>query len=358
MERAVHLSGNNDKPHSEPFEMGHNMNASLTSNLFFTPERFDSMLPIRSDLEHVERIISRELVSKHKEFTDILHHVSQYKGKRLRPALLLACAHASGLVNESHWVLGAAVELIHTASLVHDDVLDSAHMRRHLPAVHTLWGTKSAVLLGDCLFTNAFQMTSNLENNRACNVIGRSAHRICEGELLQSFHSGDMNMTEATYYDIIDGKTAEMISASCELGAAYAGASEPVIDSMASFGRNLGMAFQIADDILDLVGHENLTGKSLGTDLDQKKLTLPIIWLLQHGPESDKNKFKTLLGNGLPVQRAQVKNILSESGAIDYAKNKAEQFIASGKRDLQALAPSAYRSILHDITDQILNRSC
>ena len=149
-----------------------------------------------------------------------------------------------------------------------------------------------------------------------------------------------------------------MISASCELGAAYAGASEAVIESMASFGRNLGMAFQIADDILDLVGHENQTGKSLGTDLDQKKLTLPLIWLLQNGTDADKNKIKTLLENGSAVQRAQVKGILSDSGAIDYAKNKAEQFIASGKMDLQALAPSAFRNILHDITDQILNRSC
>ncbi len=358
VERAVHLSGNNDKPHSDLHEMGHNMNASLMYSTFFTPERYDSMLPIRSDLEQVERIISRELISRHKEFTDILDHVSQYKGKRLRPALLLACAHACGLVNESHWVLGAAVELIHTASLVHDDVLDSAHMRRHLPAVHTLWGTKSAILLGDCLFTNAFQMTSNLEDKRACTVVGRSAHRICEGELLQSFHSGDINITEATYLDIIDGKTAEMISASCEVGAAYAGASEAVIKSMASFGRNLGMAFQIADDILDLVGHEKQTGKSLGTDLDQKKLTLPLIWLLQNGPDVEKHKIKSLLENGSPAQRDQVKSILIDSGAIDYAKNKAEQFIAAGKRDLQALAPSAFRNILHDITDQILNRSC
>jgi len=358
VERAVHLSGNNDNPHSDFCELGHNMNASLISTTFFTPERYDSMLPIRSDLEQVELIISRELISRHKEFTDILTHVSQYKGKRLRPALLLASGHASGLVNESHWVLGAAVELIHTASLVHDDVLDSAQMRRHLPAVHTLWGTKSAVLLGDCLFTNAFQMTSNLENTRACKVIGRSANRICEGELLQSFHSGDINISEATYLDIIDGKTAEMISASCELGAAYAGASEAVIESMASFGRNLGMAFQIADDILDLVGHENQTGKSLGTDLDQKKLTLPLIWLLHNGTDADKNKIKTLLENGSSSNRVQVKSILTDSGAIDYAKNKAELFIASGKRDLQALPPSAFRNILHDITDQILNRSC
>jgi octaprenyl-diphosphate synthase len=118
------------------------------------------------------------------------------------------------------------------------------------------------------------------------------------------------------------------------------------------------MAFQIADDILDLVGHEKQTGKSLGTDLDQKKLTLPLIWLLQNGPDVEKHKIKSLLENGSSAQRDQVKSILIDSGAIDYAKNKAEQFIAAGKRDLQALAPSAFRNILHDITDQILNRSC
>jgi len=355
---VVHLSDKNDTPDSSIFGWSNYMNAALSSSLFFTPERIDSLLPLRADLEEVERIIANELTSSHKEFADILNHISNYKGKRLRPALLLACAHACGITNENHWVLAAVVELIHTASLVHDDVLDASQMRRHLPAVHTLWGTKSAVLLGDCLFTNAFHMASKLDNPRACKVIGRSANRVCEGELLQGFHSGDLHISEATYLDIIDGKTAEMIAASCELGAAYAGASEKVIDSMQSFGRNLGMAFQIADDILDLVGNENQTGKSLGTDLEQKKLTLPIIYLLQNGTQEDKSSMIELLSNPSDIKRNKVKKLLIDSGALDYAKNKAEEFIALAKCDLQVLAPSTFRTILLDITDKILNRSC
>lgn len=334
------------------------MSATLPSPALLLQGNMNSLELLNPGLVEVEKILEREMESDRPEFQEIIAHVAKYRGKRLRPALLLACAQACGNVSRDHWVLGAVVELIHTASLVHDDVLDSAQVRRHLPAVHTLWGTKSAVLLGDCMFTKAFHMASKLENPRACRVIGRSANRVCEGELLQGFHSGDLEITEPTYFDIIDGKTAEMIAASCELGAAYAGATEEIIRSLESFGRNLGMAFQIADDILDLVGQEHLTGKSLGTDLEQRKLTLPIIWLMQHGSSADKNLMREILGSPCASQRARVKKLVTDAGALDYARAKAEQFMASGREDLQALPPSPIKKCLQDFTGKILNRSC
>lgn len=334
------------------------MSATLPSPAQLLQGNINSLEPLHPGLMEVEKILEREMASDRPEFQEIVAHVAKYKGKRLRPALLLACAQACGGITKDHWILGAVVELIHTASLVHDDVLDAAQVRRHLPAVHTLWGTKSAVLLGDCMFTKAFHMASKLENPRACRVIGRSANRVCSGELLQGFHSGNLEISESVYFDIIDGKTAEMIAASCELGAAYAGASEEVVRSLESFGRNLGMAFQIADDILDLVGQEHLTGKSLGTDLEQLKLTLPIIWLMQHGADPDKKTMREVLASPCASQRTRVKKLVADSGALAYARAKAEQFMASGREDLQVIPHSPIKKCLLDFTGKVLNRSC
>ena len=334
------------------------MSATLPTTEILMQGNTDTLDFISAGLQDVELIIEKELASERPEFQEIIAHVAKYKGKRLRPALLMACAHACGTVTNDHSILGAVVEIIHTASLVHDDVLDSAQVRRHLPAVHTLWGVKSAVLLGDCMFTKAFHMASKLENPRACRVIGRSANRVCAGEMLQGFHSGNLDLTEDIYLDIIDGKTAEMIAASCELGAAYAGANEETVLAMESFGRNLGLAFQIADDILDLVGQETLTGKSLGTDLEQKKLTLPIIWLLQNGSKAEKMKIKELLTLQTPNQRALVKNLASESGALDYSQKKALSYLSTSRKDLKSLPASPFKTTLLNMTDKVLNRSC
>lgn len=334
------------------------MSATLPTTEILMQGNPDTLDAICAGLQEVESIIEKELASDRPEFQDIIAHVAKYKGKRLRPALLMTCAHACGTVTKDHAILGAVVEIIHTASLVHDDVLDSAQVRRHLPAVHTLWGVKSAVLLGDCMFTKAFHMASKLENPRACRVIGRSANQVCAGEMLQGFHSGNLDLTESTYLDIIDGKTAEMIAASCELGSAYAGASEETVLAMESFGRNLGMAFQIADDILDLVGQETLTGKSLGTDLEQKKLTLPIIWLLQNGSKSEKLKIRELLAQQTPNQRGLVKNLASEVGALDYAQNKALSYLSAARKDLKALPASKFKTTLLNMTEKVLNRTC
>ena len=239
--------------------------------------------PIAGDLEEVERILGRTLRSRHAAVAQVVDHVRHYRGKRLRPVLLLLSARACGRLTPAHPILGAVVEMIHTATLVHDDVLDGATVRRHVATVNARWGTQASVLLGDYLFTHAFHLASTLDDVRACRLIGEATNRVCEGELCQGLEQGNLDLTEETYFDIIDGKTAELIACCCRLGAVYSGAAPEVVAGLARFGRNLGLAFQIADDLLDLVGEEKKTGKSLGTDVEQQKMTLPLIHLLEQG---------------------------------------------------------------------------
>src|SRR5436853_79273 len=179
--------------------------------------------PIARDLDEVERILRQTLDSSRPGVDRLIAHLAHYRGKRLRPALLLLTARACGQVGPAHHLLGAVVEMIHTATLVHDDVLDSAKVRRHAPTVNAQWGNQASILLGDYLFTHAFHLSSTLDDVRACRLIGDATNRVCAGELHQVTQRGNLNLTEAEYLSIIDGKTAELTSVCCRLGALYCG---------------------------------------------------------------------------------------------------------------------------------------
>ena len=195
----------------------------------------------------------------------------------------------------AHHVLGAVVEMIHTATLVHDDVLDGATVRRHVATVNAGWGVPASILLGDYLFTHAFHLAATTGSADACRLIGEATNRTCEGELCQGLQRGNLDLTEDEYLDLIDGKTAELIACCCRLGALFSGAGAETVERLARYGRWLGLAFQIADDLLDLVGEERTTGKSLGTDLEQQKMTLPLIRLLSAASATSTGKLRQLL---------------------------------------------------------------
>ncbi len=250
---------------------------------------------IGEDLLRVEAIFQEELQSPQPCVRDIFAHVSRFRGKRLRPMLLLLSAQATGGINQNHRVLSAVVEMIHTATLVHDDVLDEAETRRHVATVNARWNNETSVLYGDFLFTHAFHLAASLESTQACRMIGRATNIVCEGELSQISERGNVNLDEARYLEIIDGKTAELCALCCQLGAIYAQANPETIAALEEYGRSLGLAFQIADDLLDLLGSEAETGKSLGTDLQKQKLTLPLIRLVGTASETDAAAIRELL---------------------------------------------------------------
>lgn len=294
--------------------------------------------PVAAELEEVEAILQSELRSDYPFVDELVRYGCLLGGKRLRPALLLLTAKAVGQLRREHLVLAAVVEMIHTATLVHDDVLDEAQMRRRLATVNSRWDNKSSVLLGDYLFTHAFYLSSTLNSTFACRQIGKATNIVCEGELRQIGGRADFTLSESEYLSVIDAKTAELCACCCLLGAHYAGADDDLCQKMASYGRDLGIGFQIADDLLDITGDEQTTGKSLGTDLAQQKPTLPLIHALEAAEPADRQRLLAQLEDPASLSRQFLLDSLDRYKAIDYASAKA-RFYADRACGVAALLP-------------------
>lgn len=311
--------------------------------------------PVAGDIEEVDRIFAATLAQYRSPFAPLVSHLKHYRGKRLRPALLLLCAKACGKLSPHHHTLAAAVEMIHTATLVHDDVLDEAEVRRHVSTVNAARGNKVSILLGDMLFTHAFHLTSKVDG-RACGIIGEATNRVCAGELRQVCERGNLDLAEADYFAIIDGKTAALTECCGRLGALYAGATDEVAARLASFGRNLGLAFQIADDVLDLVGDEPTAGKTLGTDLEQQKLTLPLIHCLKTLPRAEADDLISAIRVHGPQSRERITVALTGTNAITHARRVAAEHARAAREELACLPRSECRSILETMTEWSVHR--
>lgn len=312
---------------------------------------------IGAELLEAEKILGDELRSDSPYVCDILEHSTRFRGKRLRPMLLLLTAKACGGIRHDHKVLAAVVEMIHLATLVHDDVLDDAETRRHVATVNARWNNETSVLFGDYLFTHSFHLASSLETTYACRHIGRSTNIVCEGELSQIKERGNLELTEPTYFKIIDGKTAELTALCGHLGAKYAAADEATIKAMEQYGRSLGLAFQIADDVLDLMGNEKKTGKTLGSDLDKQKLTLPLIRLLAKASETDGIEIRRLLAQPDETTRQQLTPYFERSDAFEYTSKRAQGLAADARRQLDGLPNSVAKRILSEIADFAVQRT-
>lgn len=313
--------------------------------------------PIAGHLLEAERVFRDELGSRSDFVQRLVDHAARFRGKQLRPALLLLSAQACGGVKPAHPILAAVVEMIHTATLVHDDILDEAVVRRHAATVNAEWGNEPAVLLGDYLFTHAFHLASSLETTYACRLIGRATNLVCEGELQQVHHRGDLDLDEEAYESIVRGKTAELTAVSCRLGAHYAGADPATCDALDRYGRDLGIAFQIADDVLDLWGEEQATGKTLGTDLEKQKLTLPVIRLLNTAAPATAAEVRGWLARPSGESRRALRPLLESSGALDYAWRRARHFVDAARRELDVLPETPARSTLADLAQLVVRRS-
>ena len=311
--------------------------------------------PVAADIAEADRIFHHALAEYRSPVAPLVAHLKHYRGKRLRPALLLLTAKACGGVTPAHHILAAAVEMIHTATLVHDDVLDEADTRRHHPTFNAEWGNKVSILLGDMLFTHAFHLTSAVDG-RACRLIGEATNRVCAGELKQVCQRGNLHLSEADYFDIVGGKTAALTEACGRLGALYAGATDEVAERAATYGRSLGIAFQIADDLLDLTGDAAKTGKTLGTDLEQGKLTLPLIHALNALPAGEADEFRRLLGSNAPTRPQEVTAVLARTGSFAYARRVAEDYSRTAREALECLPRGECRTILEQLTGWSIRR--
>ncbi len=312
---------------------------------------------LRDDLRAIERQLGVDAVSNVSAITEIAEYLREGGGKRIRPSLLLLAAKAQGYEGKGMIRLGAVVEMVHTATLVHDDILDEAMVRRHAATVNAEWGNETAVLMGDFLFTHAFHLAASLETTLACRWIGHATNLVCEGEMQQVHNRGNLDLDEAAYFEIIRGKTAERTAVSCRLGAHFAGAEPHVVEAMEGYGRDLGVAFQIADDVLDIWGEEHQAGKSLGTDLEKQKLTLPLIRLLATAPPATASAVRRLLSEANPEARLELRPYLEDSGALQYAWDRARQYAGQAAAALDVLPDSLPRTTLRNLAAYVVRRS-
>jgi octaprenyl-diphosphate synthase len=313
--------------------------------------------PVQAEMQQVESRLRSEMRSRHGFVDELVRYGCLLGGKRLRPALVLLTAKACGEVREEHIVLATVLEMVHTATLIHDDILDRAEKRRHLATVNSRWDNEASILLGDFLFSHAFFLASTTGDAYACRRIGESTNRVCEGEIRQKGTRSNYDLSEREYIEIIDAKTAELCTCACQLGAHYAGADNDVVDNMSSFGQELGIAFQIADDLLDLCGDESSTGKSLGTDLDQRLLTMPTIHTLATLPVDERNRLVEMMREEDPEVQRHLLEACQQCDSLEYTKDRAGQYIAKALSRLGTLADSPSRAVLERIASFVVERS-
>lgn len=312
--------------------------------------------PIADELAQAKRRFDDELAGDLPFVDELCDRVRGYRGKMLRPTLLLLTAKACQNITDAHLTLAAVVEMVHVATLVHDDVLDVAHTRRMHRTINATDGNQTAVLLGDYLISHAFHLCSSLSDTWACRRVGAATNTVCQGELMQIHHRGDLGLSQARYLDIIRRKTAALTATCCALGARYAGADDRTVAAWERFGDDLGVAFQIVDDVLDCMGTEAQMGKTLGSDLELGKPTLPIIHALAKANGPIRAELVGVLGGGTGVSRERVGELLTECESIDYAYRIADQFVSSAREHLESVTPGPATDALGQVTDFILLR--
>jgi octaprenyl-diphosphate synthase len=312
--------------------------------------------PIQAGLHQVEEVFREQLRSKYPFVDDLVKYGFRLGGKRLRPALLLLSGLACAGLCPAHVLLAAAVEMIHTATLIHDDVLDEATKRRHLDTVNVRWDNETSVLLGDYLFTRALCIASSLNDVFACRELNNASRTMCEGELRQVESRGDYALSEDQYYEIIRGKTAALTGSCCRLGAHFAEADPDVEDALFEYGMHLGVSFQITDDLLDVLGDEDEVGKSLGTDLLKQKSTLPVIRLLEQVSPSVRTKLIAQLRACGEHQRDILRPYWDSTDAIAYAREQAEVFSQLAVQQLDILPASEARDSLAGVAEFVVSR--
>jgi len=314
--------------------------------------------PVASDLSALETLLHRELATDDPFIGELVGHVLATRGKLIRPALALLSAQACGGADEQRLWLAGTVELIHIASLIHDDVIDASDLRRGLSTVNVLWGNQVAVLLGDYLFATAFDLVSRIRHPEVAPAIAQAAVRMSQAEITAVKTGGEPHADEGTYFAIIDGKTSALFSAACRAGALIAGARREAVDAMAEFGRQWGMSFQITDDTLDLTGDRQALGKPIGSDIDSGKVTLPVIAVLRQAGEDDRRRLEALLrGADRESSMTELRELLNRYGGVRYALDTARAFADRAAAALEAIPPSQAKESLRDLAAFVLVRA-
>jgi octaprenyl-diphosphate synthase len=307
------------------------------------------LAPVAEDLQRVDARIRARLDSDVPLVRQVAEHIIAGGGKRLRPALLLISAGALGYRGTAHHELAAVIEFIHTATLLHDDVVDESQLRRGQRTANAAFGNAASVLVGDFLYSRAFQMMVGVDDMRVMRVLADATNQIAEGEVLQLMNCHDPDVDEARYLDVVRRKTAKLFEAAARLGGILGGAGADLEVGLAAYGMHLGTAFQLVDDVLDYSGAAQETGKSLGDDLAEGKPTLPLIHVMQTGSAQERELVRRAIREGGRDDFAPVLAAIRSTGALDYAREAARREIGVAVRAIDGMAPSAFRDSLLEL---------
>lgn len=316
--------------------------------------------PVTKELKAVEKRLSEFAPPRDSLAGKTVSGLLEAGGKRLRPALLLLAARACGYIGERSINLAVAVELIHTASLIHDDIIDGADLRRGKPTINANWGNKISVLAGDHVYAKVFGILTNDGHLDAMKVVVDTACHMTESEMVQTLCRQRMDVTEEEYLSIIEGKTASLISCACRIGAMLGEMRDGEVNVLRGYGSNLGMVFQITDDLLDIVGDANRLGKPLGNDIREGRLTLPFIHALGKACEEDKKLMTDVFGLDKDLDESSLSSIremLDKYGAIEYGLETANKYGKACKEQLNLLTESDSRKALTMLVDHMIERA-
>ncbi|MGJ0430362.1 polyprenyl synthetase family protein [Methylobacter sp.] len=321
--------------------------ASQSTSNASAPIDFNSIKNLTiSEAKAVDQLIINELSSDVILINQVGHYIIGNGGKRLRPMLLLLAAKALGDVNSNHLVLAAVIEFIHTATLLHDDVVDDSDRRRGKESANAVWGNAASVLVGDYLYSSAFEMMVRTGNMRVMEILSKTTTAIAEGEVLQLLNCNNPETTEEKYLEVISRKTAILFSAATRLGAVISNVPHEVEEGLAKYGQHLGIAFQLIDDALDYKANQEELGKNLGDDLAEGKPTLPLIYAIQHGDDSEASIVIDAVKNGNRDAFSEVYAVVKSTKAIDYTEQRADEEAQTAIDALNILPDSEYKDAL------------
>ncbi len=313
---------------------------------------------IQKDLEKLESSIDELISTRVSYIKEIVTYIIKSGGKRVRPVLVMLCSKLCGYRGRKHIPYAAIIEFIHTATLLHDDVVDNAKTRRGLSTVNTVWGNEPSVLVGDFLYSRSFELMSRDGNNEILKTISKVTTALSEGEILEIVKTADVETTEKDYYEIIGNKTAVLFGAACEIGAILGQRPDNERRALRNFGYDLGIAFQLMDDVLDYTSYDDVLGKRVGTDLKEGKVTLPLIHVLRNAGEKNKARIEKIFAKPRITQRDfdRVLAIIEKNGGIAYTLEATERHLTQAKRYLDVFPASRYKTALLELADYMLKR--
>ncbi|TCS37601.1 polyprenyl synthetase family protein [Reinekea marinisedimentorum] len=311
---------------------------------------------VSDDFDTVNNIIYQQLASHVPMVEKVAEYIISSGGKRMRPTLVLLTAGMNGQTSETHCELATVIEFLHTATLLHDDVVDTSDMRRGRQTANAKWGNAPSVLVGDFLYARSFELLVKIANLEVMNSLASTTRKIAEGEVLQLMNVKNPNTTEAQYMDVITGKTAILFEASAKTSGIISGCSAEQIEALAAYGLNLGLAFQLIDDVLDYSGDAEALGKNVGDDLAEGKPTLPLIHAMEHGSDDDAKLIRSCIRKGSLDQLEAVQAILKNNESIEYVEALAQKHAQIAKDALQGFADNKYKEALLSLADIAVER--